>query len=147
MDRGDVRRSVFGQHARALDAAAGERSAALAAEIRSPWPLRARFISMSSLCPARLTSVASPGGSGRQQHPLHRGDLALVARQRGVEARAGTDAKLGEHLVQVPFDGARAQEQPAADFRVRESVAREPGDLVLLGSERVAWLDGAVSER
>jgi hypothetical protein len=36
-----------------------------------------------------------------------------------------------------------ADEQPRADFRVRQSVAGEPRDLRLLGGELVAGLDGA----
>ena len=42
-------------------------------------------------------------------------------RQRQVvpELPAGADVELGEHLAQVVLDGARADEQPGADLRVR----------------------------
>src|SRR5262249_13517113 len=58
----------------------------------------------------------------RPWHSLSRrlGRLAVlpVARQRGLQFVAGADAELGEHLAQVPFDRACAEEQLAADLRV-----------------------------
>ena len=39
--------------------------------------------------------------------------LAVTARQRVVQAPARADPELGEHLLQVPLDGARAEEQLA----------------------------------
>ena len=51
---------------------------------------------------------------------------------------ARADVELGEHLVQVVLDGARADEQPRADLRVREPVAREPRDLGLLRGQLAA---------
>ena len=50
--------------------------------------------------------------------------------QRGLQFVARADAELGEHLAQVPLDGARAEEQPRADLRVRQAVAGQPGDLL-----------------
>jgi hypothetical protein len=48
--------------------------------------------------------------------------------------------QLGEHLVQVVLDGARADEQTGADLSVGEAVAGELRDLRLLGGELVAGL-------
>jgi hypothetical protein len=43
----------------------------------------------------------------------------------------------------VPFHGARAEEEPRADLRVREAVAGQLGDLSLLRRQVVARLDGS----
>ncbi len=56
---------------------------------------------------------------------------------------ARVDAELGEDLVQVVFDGARADEQPCADLWVGQAVAGKPGDLGLLGCELAAGFGGA----
>ena len=64
-------------------------------------------------------------------------------RKHTLELAAGADAELGEDLAQVVLDGARADEQPRADLRVGEAVARQPGDLRLLRGELVARLGGA----
>jgi hypothetical protein len=50
--------------------------------------------------------------------------------------------QLGEHIAQVPLDGARADEQLGADLGVGPPVAREPRDLRLLtvSSSRVSTL-------
>lgn len=45
------------------------------------------------------------------------------------------DVKFGEHLAEVPFDGAGADEHLGADLGVREIVAGQPGDLRLLCGE------------
>jgi hypothetical protein len=63
-----------------------------------------------------------------------------------VQAHARPDPELGEHLLQVPFDGARAQEQLAADLRVRESLACEARDLLLLWRQLIASLGPADPE-
>ena len=60
-----------------------------------------------------------------------------------VQARA--DPELGEHLLQVPLDGARAEEQPGADLRIGKSVASELGDLPLVRRELIACLDLALA--
>src|SRR6185503_10869985 len=52
---------------------------------------------------------------------------------------------LGEHLAQVPLDGARTEEQLRADLRVRQSFASEPCDLSLLWSQFVAGLGDALA--
>src|SRR6516165_10017673 len=55
-----------------------------------------------------------------------------VVGQCSLELQAGADLELGEDLAQVVLDGARADEQPGADFRVRQPVAGQPRDLGLL---------------
>jgi len=46
-----------------------------------------------------------------------------VAGQGPLELRTGADTELGEHFVQVVLHRAGADEQPAADLRVRRRVA------------------------
>src|SRR5689334_22655978 len=43
--------------------------------------------------------------------------------QCSMELQAGADLELGEDLAQVVLDGARADEQPGGDLRVRQPVA------------------------
>lgn len=54
---------------------------------------------------------------------------------------AGADAEPSEHLVQMPLDRARAEEEPRGDLRVRQPIAGELGGLSLLRSEIVARLN------
>src|SRR5215207_10667099 len=61
------------------------------------------------------------------------------------QGSARADAELGEHLLQVPLDRAGAEEELGADLRVRPTVAREPGDVLLLGSELVARVVAALA--
>ena len=63
-----------------------------------------------------------------------RGGLGLRARQSAGQLVARPDLELPEHLVQVPLDGAGAEEEPCADFRVREPLAGEARDMPLLRS-------------
>ena len=58
-----------------------------------------------------------------------------VLGQRSAKLPARADPELGEHLAQVPLDRARAEEELGADLGIREPVAGEPGDLLLLRSE------------
>jgi hypothetical protein len=61
------------------------------------------------------------------------GPLASKGSQsRRLSLSAGADAELGEHLAQVPLDGAWAEEQLSADVGVRAPVSGEPGDLGFL---------------
>ncbi len=66
------------------------------------------------------------------QAPLR---LRALPARAGVEASARVDPQLAEHLVQVPLDGARTEEQLGADLRVGQAVAGEPRDLLLLRCE------------
>src|SRR5687768_7638949 len=66
---------------------------------------------------------------------------ARFSRECSVELVAGADVELREDFVEVVLDGARADEHPRADLRIREPVAREPRDLGLLGSEVLSRLD------
>ena len=61
-------------------------------------------------------------------------------RQHVVELPAGADPELGEHLVQVPLDGAGAEVELRADLGVRAALAGQPRDELLLGRELVARL-------
>src|SRR5829696_2477493 len=61
-----------------------------------------------------------------------------LRRKRVAQRAARADAELGEHLLEVPFDGAWAEEELGADLRVRPPVASEPGDVLLLWGELVA---------
>ena len=61
-----------------------------------------------------------------------------LARQRIAQGPARADPELGEHLLEVPLDGARTEEELGADLRVRATVASEPSDLLLLGRQLVA---------
>ena len=89
------------------------------------------------------TLVLLPGPATPRSVPHQAEAMASApAGQRGPELAAGADPELGEHLAQVPLDGARAEEQLGADLRVRQAVAGEPGDLLLLRRELVARLGG-----
>ena len=79
-------------------------------------------------------AISRSSGRGGAPGPLSSGgrQLGFRAGQRADELPARADPELREDLPQMPFDGARAQEQPRADLRVREPVAREPCDLPLL---------------
>src|SRR5262249_33949519 len=55
------------------------------------------------------------------------------------------DPQLGEDLVQVPFDGAGADEQLGRDLRVRPAVARESRDVQLVRREVVARVVAALA--
>src|SRR6478752_2049194 len=67
------------------------------------------------------------------------------ARERVAQCPARRDAELGEHLLEVPLDGARAEEELGADLRVRPPLAREEGDVLLLGRELVAGVLAALA--
>src|SRR6516225_8564408 len=62
------------------------------------------------------------------------GERAVLGQRRS-ELPARGNAELGEHVAQVPLDRARADEQLGADLRVRQAVAGEPGNLLLLRGE------------
>src|SRR6478736_2557755 len=72
--------------------------------------------------------------------------LAILARQRVLKSPARADAELGEHLVEVPLDGARAEEQLRADLRVRPACLGQPRDVLLLGRQLVARLVDALAD-
>src|SRR5262245_44836560 len=80
---------------------------------------------------------------GRWRLGGHRGRAAV--RQHRTELPARADAKLSEHLAQVPLDGSRAEEQLGADLRVREALRRQPCDLSLLRGQLVPRLDAALA--
>src|SRR5262249_2185049 len=72
----------------------------------------------------------------------------FVARRQGVaQALARADAELREDLLEVPLDGARADEELGTDLRVRAAGDREPRDVLLLRREVVARVVGALADR
>jgi hypothetical protein len=83
-------------------------------------------------------SLASSGG-GRRKVPGSvpvselgvREGLALRGQTR-TKLFARADAELGEHLAEMPLDGARTEEELRADLRVRQAISGEPGDLLFL---------------
>ena len=96
----------------------------------------------------RMVRVASPPIDHRRAKPadiryavVRSGRRSLVRRapavgsQHGAEVLAGGDAELGEHLAEVPFDGAGAEEQFRGDLGVGASVSGQPGDVLLLRGE------------
>src|SRR6266571_2913754 len=95
--------------------------------------------------PASPLAGASPSGVGRPDRrtsnlkwripcdrPACQPRGVGVVGQCSLELQAGADLELGEYLAQVVLDGARADEQPGADLRVRQPVAGQPRDLGLL---------------
>src|SRR5215217_407731 len=75
-----------------------------------------------------------------------RDSFGVGGRKRSRELSAGSDPELGEYVVQVPLDGAWAEEEAGADLGVRETVAGELGDLALLCGQVVTCLGGALSQ-
>src|SRR2546423_10280946 len=61
------------------------------------------------------------------------------------ELGAGFHAELPEHLVEVVFHSARADEELGGDFGVRPTLGHELGDPGLLGREIVARPGGALA--
>src|SRR6202023_1969399 len=86
-----------------------------------------------------------PSGSFRSPWAPGRLGILPELRQRDLQFVAGADGEFGVHLTQVPFDRARGQEQLRADLRIRQAIAGQPGDLLLLRRELVARLDTALS--
>src|ERR671910_463941 len=94
----------------------------------NPRPQRRRGVSRGQGC---ALDLRGSGGS---------------ARQRVTEPLARADPELVEHLAQMPFDRAGADEETGPDLRVGQSVTGEAGDLLLLRRELVARLGGALSD-
>src|SRR5216683_6600142 len=117
---GRARRDVVGpqQQCRVLDG--------LVADVRA---VRSRRWSCGSAWPDRL--------------PLF---VAFAVGQGAAELVAGADVELGEDLVQVVFDGARAHEQLGSDLGVGQALAGQPGDLSFAGSELGGDVGGAVAD-
>src|SRR5690348_13286240 len=88
------------------------------------------WLAAGSLCRGAI-ALKLPGGSG--------GALA--------EVFAGGDAEFGEHVAQVPLDGAGADEQVGGDLLVGVPVAGQLGDLGFLGGEVGEGLDCAFAHR
>src|SRR5262245_22784944 len=94
--------------------------------------------------PSRFRRFVAPGyPRGQGPRVLSRRDRRRLVGERVVELAARADAELGEHVLQVPLDGARADVQLRPDLGVRAPVARQTGDLRLLRGELVAGLHRA----
>src|SRR5271156_5173826 len=121
--------------------------------IRSAWT--SAFASAESLAstPASRPGLAS-GVSGARTY--RRGiagretrlgglpwSLVSAVGQDAMELAAGADGELGEDLVQVVFDGARAHEQLGRDLGVGQALAGEPADLGFPGGELGGGVGGA----
>ena len=78
------------------------------------------------------TAAGRPGQTGPRSMISQR-HRPLV--ENRVELTSGRDAELHEDLAQVVLNGLRADEQALADLGVRQPVARQAGDLVLLGGQ------------
>src|SRR5436190_18990610 len=50
------------------------------------------------------------------------GDFGVRGLKGASELASGPDSELGEHVAQVPLDGASTKEQAGSDVRVREPV-------------------------
>src|SRR5205807_6756445 len=101
--------------------------------------------------PGSARAACAMTGTGQAPHshaqPARRGDtpgggatgvgcaLKLPGGSGGAsaEALAGGNAELGEHVAQVPLDGAGADKQLGGDLLVGVPVSGQPGDLGLLG--------------
>src|SRR6185312_12702265 len=73
------------------------------------------------------------------------GQLGVRAGQSGGQLLAIVDPELGEHFAQMPFHGARAEEEPCTDLRVRQAVPGQLRNLPLLRRQIVARLDSALA--
>src|SRR3954454_24922514 len=100
---------------------------------------------MGAAC-ASVTAVA-PGCARVRARELHGHDGVAALRQRAGEALARADAELHEHRLQVPFDGAWADEELGADLRVGPAGEREPRDVLLLRRELIARVVRALADR
>src|SRR6266516_5220734 len=82
--------------------------------------------------------------------PLRRrlaGWYVLISWGEGVvEVPAGGDAQFGEHLAEVPLNGAGADEQFRADLGVGASVSGQPDDVLLLRGELAVGVDLAFAD-
>src|SRR5215475_7368533 len=94
--------------------------------MRAAWQAAASLESVRSLvCPLRR-------GRGP---PSADGTSRRIERCQPGQFGAGGDAELGEDLVEVVFDGSRADKQLRGDFPVGRPGGGQPGDLQLLGRE------------
>lgn len=84
--------------------------------------------------PAGAVSV-EPRTASAWRSAADRGRFAI--RQCPAELSTRSDAELLEHLLQVPFDRARADEQLDGDLGIHQPFAGKPRDLRLGGGEVV----------
>src|SRR5260370_878120 len=111
------------------------------------------FASVGSLAdtPASSASARAPGAGARRGVAPHAGiearglsrSFVSVAGQDAGQLVAGADVELGEDLVQVVFDRARAHEQLGSDLGVGQAVAGQLADLGLPRGELGGGSGGA----
>src|SRR3954447_2900908 len=112
----------------------------------SPWPRPRRSGAAGARRAGAATAAGRTGSAGRRGscfEPTRPWRYDSGGRQRSAEFAPRADVELGEDLVEVVLDGARADEELCADLGVGVAGARESGDLRLVRCERVARLDGA----
>jgi hypothetical protein len=97
----------------------------------------------------RLPRAGPRPREGRRPDGLSTGpsrSFCSAAGQDAVELVARADAELGEDLVQVVFNRARAHEELGRDLWVGQAVSSQPGNLRLPGGEPDGDLGGALAD-
>src|SRR5829696_1287475 len=89
----------------------------------------------------RARRAAGPSSRRLRRLRSGRDEVEVGGGQCAGQLPAGPDPKLGEDVVQMPLHGARAQEQPRRDLRIRQALAGQRRDLSLLRGQVVARLD------
>src|SRR4051794_28315304 len=107
------------------------------------WPPRLEGPPPRPRGPLAARPARRPAGAQVTLASGVRPDAAVLGHpgERAGQLLARADVELGEHLLQVVLDRARADEELGADLRVRLPVARHARDLCLLGREEVSRLD------
>src|SRR5712692_6787243 len=107
------------------------------------WPPASAVLPASGRgrCPPRHRAVSRESRLGGLPR-----SFVSVAGQDAMELVAGADVELGEDLVQVVFDGARAHEQLGSDLGVGQALAGQPGDLGFPRGELVGGAGGACAD-
>src|SRR6476660_1487150 len=83
----------------------------------------------------------------RRGFALRASEGPIPFRQGCSQLPARADGELREHLVQMPFNGPRADEESRTDLRIREALTCKPGDLRFLWGQLIASLDASVNRR
>src|SRR4051812_4342258 len=108
--------------------------------------MRRSSVCRSTTRPRSTGWVSVATEDDRRAETLSVGDTSEgLVRSGGTQFSTGADAELGEDLAQMPFDGARAQEQPCRDIWIGQAVAGEPCDLRFLLRQCVARLPGPLA--
>src|SRR4029079_19632382 len=108
------------------------------ADDTKPAPRASRSPPGRTLVDSRVRAAAG------WRRPLRGRDDRAPRRQGVAKALARADPELQEHLLQMPLDGARAEEQLGADLRVGPAGDGKPRDVLLLRCELVAGVVAAL---